>query len=228
MSSDHFDSVALMDQRLLMLLTYYPVFLISLTIHEFSHGFVALRKGDDTAKLSGRLTLNPIAHIDPIGTVFFPIFSILFGGIYFAWAKPVPVNPLHFKDRRRDMFWVSLAGPLSNFIFAFFSAWIYGLAQSFGGNVFDEVMKKIILDLSHMAIYLNLSLFFFNLIPISPLDGAKVLARFLPEKANHFLESIHPLYGGMILMFLLISGLMDYIAIPIFTVGHWMQGLFIF
>ena len=217
-----------MDGRFLLLLTYYPVFLISLTIHEFSHGFVALKKGDETAKDLGRLTLNPLPHIDPIGTILFPVMSILTGGVFFAWAKPVPVNPLRFKHPRADMFWVSLAGPLSNFLFAFFAAWIFGMTQMYGDRIFDSIMKKIIIDLSQLTIYLNLSLSFFNLIPIAPLDGAKVWGRFLPEKVNHYFESINPFYGMIALLMLFVSGLLNYLAIPILSLGGYLQELFIF
>lgn len=217
-----------MEGKLLLLFIYYPVFLISLTVHEFCHGFMAFKKGDKTAKLMGRLTLNPLPHLDPIGTVIFPIFSILFGGVYFAWAKPVPVNPAHFKNRRNDMFWVSFAGPFSNFVLAFFSAWIYGMTVSYGHHVMDKAMAQIFMDLSHVGIYLNLALFFFNLIPVAPLDGSKIIGRFLPSGMSDFFENINPLYGGFILLALLMSGLLKYLAIPIYGMGNILLELFIF
>ena len=189
---------------------------------------MALKKGDKTAKLLGRLTLNPIPHMDPIGTVIFPIFSILFGGIYFAWAKPVPVNPLHFKDRRKDMFWVSFAGPFSNFVLACFAAWLFGITAAYGHHVMDKIMIRIVLDMSQMAIYLNLALFFFNLIPVAPLDGSKILGRFLPDRWAHTFENINPMYGGIVLLVLLMTGALRFIAIPIFWVGNYLQHLFLF
>lgn len=217
-----------MEGKILQLLIYYPVLLISLTVHEFCHGYVALKRGDNTAKLMGRLTFNPIAHIDPIGTVLFPIFSILFGGLFFGWAKPVPVNPMNFKDRRHDLFLVSFAGPLSNLVLAIFAALFFGLIVSYGHTVMDQVMRQIFLDMSQTAIYLNLALFFFNLIPVAPLDGSKIIGRFLPDRLYHYFSSINPMYGGMALLFLLMSGLLEYLAIPIYALGNYLQHLFVF
>ncbi len=217
-----------MEGKILEFFIYYPVFLISLTIHEFSHSWMALRKGDDTAKFMGRLTLNPLPHLDPIGTVILPIFTIFFGGIYFAWAKPVPVNPLHFRNARTDMFWVSLAGPMSNFLFSILCAVIYGLTVSFGDRVMDPTMKQIFLDLSNIGIDLNLALFFFNLIPLSPLDGAKIFGRFLPAKIASQLDMVNPMTGGMIILALMVSGILKYLAIPIYLVGGLLKDLFIF
>lgn len=217
-----------MEGKIYTLLIYFPIFLISLTVHEFCHGFVAFKKGDPTAKFMGRLTLNPLPHIDPIGTVLFPIFSILFGGLYFAWAKPVPVDPRNFKHRVSDMFWVALAGPFSNFVLAIFSAWAYGLTVSYGPHFLQEKTILILVDLTQMALYLNLALFFFNLIPLAPLDGSKILGRFLPVEARHLFENINPLYGSMVLLLLFMTGILRYIAIPIFFVGQYLQRLFIF
>ncbi|MBI3016772.1 MAG: site-2 protease family protein [Deltaproteobacteria bacterium] len=217
-----------MESKIYTLLIYFPIFLISLTVHEFCHGFVALRKGDPTAKFMGRLTLNPIPHIDPIGTILFPIFSILFGGVYFAWAKPVPVDHRYFKNRVSDMFWVALAGPFSNFVLAVFSAWAYGLTVSYGPQFLQEKTILILIDLTQMSIYLNLALFFFNLIPLAPLDGSKILGRFLPVELRHTFENINPMYGAMALLVLFMTGILRYIAIPIFLVGQALQKLFIF
>ncbi len=217
-----------MESKIYTLLIYFPVFLISLTVHEFCHGFVAFRKGDPTAKFMGRLTLNPIPHIDPIGTVLFPIFSILFGGVYFAWAKPVPVDPRNFKHRVEDMFWVALAGPFSNFVLAFLSAWLYGMTMHYGPHFLQEKTVLMLIDVTQMSIYLNLALFFFNLIPLAPLDGSKILGRFLPMELRRTFENINPMVGAMALLLLFMTGILRYIAIPIFLVGHALQKLFIF
>src|SRR3989338_6218008 len=215
-----------MADRIQFLFMYFPIFLLSLTIHEFCHGFVAYKKGDPTAKFMGRLTLNPLPHIDPIGTVVFPIFSILFGGIYFAWAKPVPVNPAHFKHRVSDMFWVALAGPASNFALAFFSAWIYGMTVQYGHRWMDATMVQIVIDLSRMSLYLNLALCFFNLIPLAPLDGSKIIGRLLPDSLRSSIEQINPMVGSMILFALFVSGILRYIAIPIYIAAHFLERLF--
>src|SRR3989338_10284670 len=191
-----------MQEKIYTLLIYFPIFLISLTVHEFCHGFVAFRKGDPTAKFMGRLTLNPIPHMDPIGTVLFPIFSILFGGVYFAWAKPAPVDPRNFKHRVNDMFWVALAGPFSNFVLAFLSAWLYGMTLHYGPSLFQEKTIFILMDVMQMSIYLNLALFFFNLIPVAPLDGSKIIGRFLPTELRHVFENINPMVGAMALLLL--------------------------
>lgn len=217
-----------MADRIYELIIYYPIFLVSLTIHEFSHGYVAWKKGDDTARLMGRLTLNPIPHLDPIGSVALPIFSILFGGVYFAWAKPVPVNPLNFKNRRHDMFLTSFAGPFSNFVLAFFCAWILGFTLSYGPGNLNPNTIRMVKDLMSVAIFLNLALFFFNLIPISPLDGAKIIGRFLPESISHYVEHMNPMHGGIILIFLFMSGILKFLAYPIYAVGNFMVKIFIF
>ncbi len=211
-----------------LLLLYFPIFVLSLTIHEYCHGWVAYRKGDSTAKLMGRLTLNPIPHLDPIGTVVLPLLYVFWGGIPFAWAKPVPVNPLNFRRRVEDMFWVALAGPGSNFILAFISAFIFGMVTSFGSGVFMPESIRMFQDLTVIGIRLNLMLCFFNLLPIAPLDGSKIIGRFLPDNIRSFFESIHPMSGMIVLLALMMTGVLSYVAWPVFLVGRWLEHLFLF
>lgn len=159
--------------RLLIVFTILP-------IHEFAHGYAARKLGDNTALIAGRLTLNPLAHVDPIGA----ILLILFG---FGWAKPVPVNPRNFKNYRRDTAITAAAGPLSNLLCA--------LAAIFVGRVFSNILIRtevtlagylVTIAISYFAM-INLSLAIFNLIPIEPLDGSRILSYILPPKANAFL-----------------------------------------
>src|SRR3989338_1240960 len=217
-----------MEEKIFQFLIYYPIFLISLIVHEVCHGLVALKKGDPTAKYMGRLTLNPLSHMDPVGTVIFPILDVFTGFIPFAWAKPVPVNPMNFKNRTEDMFWVALAGPASNFVLAFFAAWIYGMTVKYGQGVFSPQTIHIILDLSKLALILNLALFTFNLLPISPLDGSKIIGRFLPYNIRHVFEELNPMYGMMILLALFMTGLIRLISIPIFALANLLLQLFRF
>ena len=171
------DFIILFCIRLLIVFTILP-------IHEFAHAYAAQKLGDNTALIAGRLTLNPLAHIHPIGA-----FALILLG--FGWAKPVPVNPRNFKNYRRDNALVSLAGPLSNFICA--------LIAIFVNKVLINIFRTILLSgAAQTAIYyavtaldyfaiINLSLAVFNLLPIRPLDGSNILAYFLPAKANAFL-----------------------------------------
>jgi Zn-dependent protease len=156
------------------LLLAAPPILFALTVHEFAHALLAYRFGDPTAKNMGRLTLNPIPHLDPIGTILLFIAFI-------GWAKPVPVNPNNLKNPHRDMLWIALAGPMSNFLLAFifgviFRVLYHGGYFSEGGTV--AISLQLLLKYS---VSINLILAFFNLIPIYPLDGSKVLAGLLPD-----------------------------------------------
>jgi len=154
-----------------------PVLLISLTVHEFSHGYIAYRLGDMTAKDEGRLTLNPLKHIDPIGAIMMIIARV-------GWAKPVPVNPYFFKDRKKGMMLVSVAGPLSNLLMAFTGIFLFqAVAYSFyeiilGGN--KPLMY--VLDFLRLFFAANLNLAIFNLLPVPPLDGSKILSGVLPTE----------------------------------------------
>lgn len=163
---------------------FFPIFLFSLCFHEFSHGLVAKWRGDRTAELSGRLTLNPFAHADLLGTVIFPIMGVI-TGFFFGWAKPVPVNERNLKNPKKDLFWIALAGPVSNLILAFVMALLIGfMTKYFGG----AMMRKTFSELGQIFMFTNLSLAVFNALPLHPLDGGKIIAPFIPDNVNRWLE----------------------------------------
>jgi len=188
-------------------------FLFALCFHEFSHGWMAKRKGDNTAELMGRLTLNPFAHADILGTFILPIAGILgLGGFaFFGWAKPVPVNSRNLKNPREDMFWIALAGPASNFILATISIAVYILILAF---VHDQQWAESCQAMCASFVTINMFLCVFNLIPLHPLDGGKILARFLPRTWNYFLEQ-HEQQTGIVLIILMLLGAFRYLGIPV-------------
>lgn len=192
---------------------YFIPFLFALCFHEYAHGFVAKLRGDRTAEQMGRLTMNPIAHMDMIGTLILPIMAIVFSSpIFFGWAKPVPVNERNLKNPRKDMFWVALAGPLSNMLLATVAALVIGLVAKY---YFAAEYTKTIVDILRTFIITNLFLAFFNLIPLHPLDGGKVLARFLPNSINDKLEANEQI-TSLILMALVLTGALKILAMPVF------------
>lgn len=180
-----------------LIFTRIITLVIALTVHEFSHAFVADRLGDDTPRIQGRLTLNPAAHLDLVGSLL-----MLFAG--FGWAKPVPINPYAIQRRSSaGLMWVSLAGPLSNLALAL----VASIPLRFGWVPY--AMSGDLLPSLHYFLYefmsINLMLMLFNLIPLAPLDGEKIAAYFFPPPLDHILERIHP-YGSMILMALIFVG----------------------
>jgi Zn-dependent protease len=195
-------------------LIFFP-FLFALCFHEFAHGWVAKLKGDNTAEMTGRLTLNPLVHMDIVGTLVLPlisIFSISSGGpsFFFGWAKPVPVDARNLKHVKNDMFWIALAGPLSNLILGLIAAIIFVLVIP---RVGAEMVAPVKTLFSSFLIT-NASLAVFNMIPLHPLDGGKVLARFLPASINYKLEQNEHI-SGFILLFIFISGLGAIISYPV-------------
>lgn len=161
----------------------FVALVIAVILHEISHGVVALWFGDDTAKRAGRLTLNPVPHIDPFGSIILPALGALSGIPVIGWAKPVPVNPARLRNRRRDMLFVSLAGPATNFLLAFGAA-LFARAQFQGTNqsvVFLSQLPLVVLFPLFFAI-VNLFLGLFNFLPIPPLDGAAIIERVLPPR----------------------------------------------
>lgn len=183
--------------------------LIAVTFHELAHGIVADRLGDPTPRMAGRLTLNPIKHLDPIGAIVFILTRTI------GWARPVPVNPYNFKDPLKGMLYVSLAGPLSNFVIAFIASFIYRLIL--GMEAEPVIAEKVLVPIALMIRYtviLNIGIGVFNLIPIPPLDGSKILMGLLPPKARMAYASIEP-FGFLILLGLIILGVVDVLVFPV-------------
>lgn len=191
---------------------YIPM-LLALCVHEWAHGFMAKLRGDRTAELAGRLTLNPAAHIDPIGTVVFPLISIALNSpLFFGWAKPVPFDPRNLKNPRVDSFWIALAGPLSNVVLALLGTVAIAIAIRVSPMPSDSGLAFMKLTVSFIQI--NLFLALFNLLPIHPLDGGKVIARFLPAQWNYKLEQ-HEQTIGLVLMFVLLMGGGAILGVPV-------------
>ena len=178
------------------LIPLFPGILFAITIHEYAHGLIAYRLGDPTAKLMGRLTLNPIAHMDPIGTLMLLI-------VRFGWAKPVPINPLNFRNPKRGMLLSSLAGPAANLIAAFVLGMMYQLV--FGP--FSWPPPGAIALLIYYCVFFNIILALFNLIPIHPLDGSHILLGLLPENEARQYAKLEP-YGMYILIGIIVAGRM--------------------
>ncbi len=201
-----------MSDRLAQFIIFFPVFLFSLSFHEASHAWTANRLGDPTARLLGRMSLNPLVHIDWIGTVLFPLMMFLMPGLLlFGWAKPVPVNPNNLRGGRKGNLRVAAAGPISNLFLAFlFSAILRGLVRFDTGNFVISALMQIL----GTGVYLNLMLAFFNLVPIHPLDGSQVLSGLLPLKYLDGYERLNR-YGFLILIAALYLGLFRYLTIPI-------------
>ena len=185
-----------------------PILLFSIVVHEVAHGWMALRLGDSTARDLGRLTLNPIPHIDPIGSIAIPLLSyISAGSVFIAWAKPVPINHANFRNYRRDDILVSIAGPLSNLFVAFFCAMFFTFSERFFGPlemIESNFQREIAAFLIHMfaaGITLNIFLAIFNLIPVPPLDGSHVLSAILPAEIGERYRQIG--FFGILLVIML-------------------------
>lgn len=187
--------------------------IFAITIHEVSHGYVASFLGDQTARLSGRLSLNPAKHIDLIGTIILPFFMLVLGGFIFGWAKPVPVDPRNLHKPRRDMALVALAGPLANLLMAI----IWGLIAKFGliaETMGNDWLGKPLYLMGQAGIMINIVLGILNLIPLPPLDGGNILSALLTRRAAYYFSRIEP-YGFFILILLLVTGLLSAIIGPI-------------
>jgi len=185
---------------ILIIIFQLIVLVFSIVVHEVSHGFVAEKLGDPTARKMGRLTLNPLKHIDPFGSILLPLILLLpsffikgFNGPVFGWAKPVPYNPMFLKYPRRDTALLAFAGPASNFLLAFIFAGLFRLVGGSIGALFSII------------VIINISLALFNLIPIPPLDGSKILFYLLPKSANN-IERFLEQYGLYILLFFIVFG----------------------
>ena len=187
--------------------------LFAITVHEVAHGWVANKLGDGTARMLGRLSLNPAKHIDPIGTILVPIVLMIFSPIVFGWAKPVPVDMRNFKNPRRDMAIVAVAGPLANVVMAVF--WV-GFLYVTKAMISDPAIAKGLQSMAGAGIIINIVLFAFNLIPIPPLDGGRVLSGLVPATISDLLDKIEP-YGFFIVIGLVYLGVFQPIIMPILS-----------
>jgi Zn-dependent protease len=205
-------------------LIYALPVIFAITVHEAAHGYVARHFGDNTAEVMGRVTLNPMKHIDPIGTILMPLmlYFATSGAFLFGYAKPVPVNFGRLRHPKRDMIWVALAGPVSNFIQAILWALVLVTLVASGVN------ETFFIKMAQGGILVNLVMWAFNLFPLPPLDGGRVLAGLLPNgPAQHFLARIEP-YGFFIVMGLVIAGVVsNYWLRPLMDVGYYVINLLI-
>lgn len=195
------------------IIIYAVPILFGLTVHEYAHGLMADRLGDSTPRLMGRLTLNPISHLDPIGTLVFFITQA------FGWARPISINPDNLNSPRRDLMWIALAGPLANLLLALFCALLYhllntlaGVSLLFGGGWLMVPFQKMVVA----GVVVNLSLGLINLIPIPPLDGGRILAGLLPQRPAGYLEKIDS-YGAILLIILVLSDSLSFFLWPLLS-----------
>jgi Zn-dependent protease len=214
------------------LIIYMVVLLLAISAHEAAHAWVSYKYGDDTAYQLGRVTLNPVKHTDPIGTLLLPIVSFIFGAMggplasipLIGWGKPTPVNPRNWTKYKQANVMVSIAGILANLLIAVISFTIFKLLISYGffnDESFVEGFGKIIITLFNYLIFLNISLAIFNLLPFPPLDGSKVLSTFLPPSFQPFFDLMEQ-FGFLILMALIYLGLIGLIMRPVFRLVQYL------
>lgn len=198
--------------------------IFAITLHESAHGWAAARLGDPTATRLGRVSLNPIPHIDPVGTIAVPGALLLMsaltggGGLLFGWAKPVPINPGYFRNPMRGMMITAVAGPASNALQMIVWALLLKLMVTFG------IYDKFVLSVCSAGISVNLMLMAFNLIPIPPLDGGRIVRGLLPGRAGEAFDRIEP-YGMIILLVLMVGGGLTFFVRPFLMFGQWLVNL---
>lgn len=203
-----------------LLLIQAPVILLSLTVHEYFHGWTANKLGDPTAKMQGRLTLNPIAHLDILGTIL--MFVVGFG-----WAKPVPIDPRNFKDPKKDTILVAIAGPLSNLAMALVAglALRYMIPKMVSGEISSEGVYPVVAIILILTLFYGIALAVFNMIPIPPLDGSRVLYGILPNRYAYAYSRFEP-YGVIFLFALFIfgGGIFKYLLLPVSYISVMLSG----
>lgn len=204
--------------KIVGLILLAPGAILAISLHEAAHGYVANRLGDPTAKMLGRLTLNPFKHVDLVGTIIVPAVLYMFGGMMFGWAKPVPVNVLNLNNPKRDMAWVAAAGPGSNLAIATIASLLLYLTAlllrvlPMSEMIQQSVMVPLI-NILFFTIIFNLFLMMFNLIPLPPLDGGRILVGLLPDRQAHAVAAIEP-YGFFILIGLIMMGVTKVLWAP--------------
>ncbi|PTR09928.1 Zn-dependent protease [Nitrosospira sp. Nsp5] len=202
-----------MDSVIQNIAIYALPVIFAITLHEAAHGYVAKHFGDLTAYAQGRVSLNPIRHIDPVGTILLPLLTLLLGGILFGWAKPVPVNFSALRHPKQDMLWVALAGPGANLFMALLWAFVIKLGISLPES---DLARPMIL-MGEAGIKINVILMVLNLLPLPPLDGGRIAVSLLPHNMAYGFSKIEP-YGFMILLLLLITGVLGAIIGPFISI----------
>jgi Zn-dependent protease len=187
--------------------------LFAITLHEAAHGYVARHFGDMTAYREGRISLNPLHHIDPVGTVLLPLLTLALGGIIFGWAKPVPVNFGALRHPKKDMLWVALAGPAANLFMACCWALLAKIVLTMQSNYFTAPM----LDMAQYGVRINIVLIALNMLPMPPLDGGRVAVSLLPYRQAIALSRVEP-YGMFILFFMAMTPLLGWVLFPLMSI----------
>ncbi|MEY3878831.1 MAG: Peptidase [Pseudomonadota bacterium] len=204
-----------MELTAIQKVTVYALPIIfAITVHEAAHGYAAKHFGDLTAYNQNRISLNPLRHIDPIGTIVLPALTVLLGGVLFGWAKPVPVNFMNLRHPKKDMLWVAAAGPLSNLIMAIFWTILFGRSA-----YFPESMSLFVQQMGIAGISINLSLMVLNLIPLPPLDGGRIAVSLLPNHLAYKYAQVER-YGFLILIILLMTHILDLIIFPLIQISQ--------
>lgn len=204
------------SQLIQTVLIYALPVLFAITVHEAAHGYAARHFGDPTAAMQGRITLNPLKHIDPVGTILMPLllYFATSGAFLFGYAKPVPVHFGRLRNPKRDMIWVALAGPASNFVQAIFWAALLLILMATG------VEERFFREMARAGILTNLVMWAFNLFPLPPLDGGRILVGLLPWKQAHWLSRVEP-WGFFIVLGLVLAGIVGTLWLrPLMAVGY--------
>lgn len=211
---------------LVQVLIVLVVLIASLSVHEAAHAFAADRLGDPTARHLGRLSLNPVVHVDPIGTLLFPLIAFITNVPLIGWAKPVPVDPRHLKHPKRDFALIAAAGPASNVVMAVLAAVILEGVRNFAtpGDIAALAVLRPAIQLLRVFVYLNVLLAVFNMIPVPPLDGGNVLIGLLPANTSRLVEQMRP-YGILILYALMLTGVLSTLLGPVATYLLYLLGL---
>ncbi|PKO24967.1 MAG: site-2 protease family protein [Betaproteobacteria bacterium HGW-Betaproteobacteria-8] len=208
-----------MELTLIQKIAIYALPVIfAITVHEAAHGYAARYFGDMTAQLEGRITLNPLNHIDPIGTILVPALTMMLGGILFGWAKPVPVDFGKLRNPKRDMLWVAAAGPASNLVMAI----LWALALSFSAHAPAAFVTPLSL-MAQAGIMINVVLLVLNLLPLPPLDGGRIAVSLLPNHLAYQFSRIER-FGFIILVVLLFTGVLYQIMMPFINAVLWLIG----
>lgn len=211
-----------MDDTIQKITIYALPVLFAITLHEAAHAYAAKKYGDATAYMMGRMSLNPLKHIDPIGTVLIPLLALSLGGFLFGWAKPVPVNFANLNNPKKDMVWVAAAGPAANLVMAFGWALLYNVAAMNPEGYFSVPLALM----STAGIQINVVLMVLNLLPIPPLDGGRIAVGLLPRDLAYPLARLEP-YGMFILVALMATGMLGVIIKPFYLATMKLVSIFL-